>query len=909
MRAYIHSRLTSDHSSEGFAASGPFAPAGTPAVYAPDLSIEPIHIDLQLDVEIPSRTLKAIVTHTLRARASGSKTLRLNGVGFRDVVVSDPDGLHDLTHCYDGNEIVITWGKTFHTMEERRVAISYQVTNPTSGLYFSHPTDDNPKRPIWAGTDHETERARHWLATIDLPDCHPTVSFSIRHDAKLTALANGAPDGEPTKLPDGRVESRYKQHQPCPSYLTCFAVGDFISYDDGKLERKDDSDISFRYFTTKDHKPADLQRAFGRSREMMEWMQGKLGMQFPYAKYWQFAVLGIGGAMENISLVSWEDMFVLDETAASEWEWQVDQINLHEMAHTWFGDTIICRDYAHAWLKESWAVYMETLWLEDRRTREEANWNLWNDAVAYFDEADSRYSRPIMTRSFEASWDMYDRHLYPGGAVRIHTLRNEIGDVAFFRGVMEYVRRYTFKSVETDDFRRTLEDVTGRSLAKYFDQWFMTAGYPKVKVGFNWDAARRIGTFTVEQSHEGAADKNNTTTFQFKTDLGWTIGGKTFTMPIEVTSPRHEFTVRMDSDPEMVRFDPNWRAVHKLEFNPGLPRLKNQITGAVDPTGRILAAQELAKIGSPEAVEAILEAWKAEDFWGTRNALAKALKTAGSLRAVEALAEMVAEETDPMCMESLFRTAGSLRDRKIADALRARVEAGDLPYRAMGAACEMLGDQRTPDTFGLLTSIAGIPVKHAGFANAGAIRGIGNLRSEAAAEWLLAHAPLGQMHERVRPALMGALASIADHVGKAIRARIVETLTDHLRDPQVRVAKAAAGALAQCRAGEAAGAIRALAAPLSNQERLALNRLAKAASRPEDPKVSGLQKQLEEMAEKLRKLEAKLDKPTELKEEPAAAEAASKADGKATAAKAPAKKATAKKAPAKKTASKTGRKK
>jgi aminopeptidase N len=324
MRAYIQSRLTADHSTEGLVSSAPFSAPGTLPVYAPDLSIEPIHLDLQLDVDVPNQTLKAIVTHTVRARAGGPKTLKLNGIGFQDVVVSDPDGAHEVVHSYDGSEIKITWDRAFRSMEERRVTISYVVVKPSSGLYFSMPSDDNPNRPTWAGTDHETERARHWLATIDLPDCHPTVAFTIRHDASLIALANGAPEGEPVELPDGRKESRYLQHQPCPSYLTCFAVGDFISYDDGKLERENDSDISFRYFTTKDHQPADLQRAFGRSKEMMEWMQTKVGMQFPYAKYWQFAVLGIGGAMENISLVSWEDMFVLDETIAKEWEWQVD---------------------------------------------------------------------------------------------------------------------------------------------------------------------------------------------------------------------------------------------------------------------------------------------------------------------------------------------------------------------------------------------------------------------------------------------------------------------------------------------------------------------------------------------------------------------------------------------------------
>ena len=94
---------------------------------------------------------------------------------------------------------------------------------------------------------------------------------------------------------------------------------------------------------------------------MLDWMTGFLDSTYPYPKYFQVAVPGIGGAMENISLVSWDDSWLVDERAHAEFGWLVDVINLHEMAHTWFGDVVVCRDFAHSWLKESWATYMESI--------------------------------------------------------------------------------------------------------------------------------------------------------------------------------------------------------------------------------------------------------------------------------------------------------------------------------------------------------------------------------------------------------------------------------------------------------------------------------------------------------------------------------------------------------------------
>jgi aminopeptidase N len=64
--------------------------------------------------------------------------------------------------------------------------------------------------------------------------------------------------------------------------------------------------------------------------------------------------------MENISLVTWVDLFIQDEILASERKHVTDLVNVHEMSHTYFGDLLVIRHFEHAWLKESWATYMES---------------------------------------------------------------------------------------------------------------------------------------------------------------------------------------------------------------------------------------------------------------------------------------------------------------------------------------------------------------------------------------------------------------------------------------------------------------------------------------------------------------------------------------------------------------------
>ena len=70
------------------------------------------------------------------------------------------------------------------------------------------------------------------------------------------------------------------------------------------------------YFAPRAFSEDNLRRSFGRTGRMLDWMTRKLDMPFPFPKYYQVAATGAGGAMENISLVVWDDRFVLDATLA-----------------------------------------------------------------------------------------------------------------------------------------------------------------------------------------------------------------------------------------------------------------------------------------------------------------------------------------------------------------------------------------------------------------------------------------------------------------------------------------------------------------------------------------------------------------------------------------------------------------
>ncbi len=830
-----------------------FTLPGAERHYPPDLGLDPIHLDIDLVLDLEAGSAAGTATTVVVARRAFEEKLVLHAVALEDVQVRDPDG-HALSYDYDGYELAVSWKQPFTRGERRRVAVSYRVVRPTAGLYFSSPSAETPDAPWYAATDHETERARHWLPCIDLPNARPRLDFHLSAPERFTILANGELVAESTDG-TGVKTAHWRLDFPCPSYLTAFAIGDFVRADDGEVDG-----VPIAYFTTQPRTQEDLFRSFGRTGAMLEWLNERLGTPYPFPKYYQIALPGFSGAMENISLVSWDGALVMDEKLASEWTRLLDEINVHEMAHAWFGDAIVCRDYAHAWLKESWATYIQQVWFEENVGEDERQYQYWRDANTYFAEADGRYKRPIVTREFNSSWNMYDTHLYQGGACRLHTLRCELGDEDFWAGVRDYVADNMGGVVETDDFRRSLEKRSGRSLGKLFDMWFHSPGYPKLKVEFEYDAKRGEGRWVIEQKQIDA--KADVPAFELRTEVGWTVDGQTHTAPAIVSGRKTTVIAPMEKKPDIVRFDPRHLVLHSLDFNPGGAWLRRQLVEASDVIGRIQAGRELAKTGTRANVEAIRQAYVHEPFWGVRVAWAQALSTSGGLAAIETLAEWIGAEQEELVLAPLIRAAGAYRDPRVGEAIVARLDAlGGLPYHATAAAMEALGNQGEAAPF---ERIAEALTTHSfeGFVQAGAVRALARSPHAGALEVLIGAAANSSSPRRARHAAAIALGEYAGRLPahSAERARAEEKLRDLLRDPVEHVRFAAVAGLEAMGASGATDALGAFRAPLAHQDQIRVDRALSRIRKGDSPKITALEKQVDELRDDLRTLEDKVGK-------------------------------------------------
>jgi aminopeptidase N len=824
------------------AAAAGFAPPGAEDHYPPDLRLEPVHLDLSIVVDVPARRVDVDLRLRVRAKVAAARTLELDGIDFTNLQAELPEGGRV---DYDGTRVSLSWDRAFNAAEEREARLTYTVVNPASGVLFSAPDSVYPDAPTFAVTDHETERARYWLASVDHPSARPTLDIHLRADERFTLLANGAATGE-QRHDDGTRTAHFSQREPCPSYLTCFAVGDFVRWEGG-----DFSGLPIAAFATRAFEVEHLERSFRRTRDMLAFLTSRLG-PYPFAKYYQFAVEGIGGAMENISLVSWDDRFLLDPVLETEERQLFDVINVHEMAHSWFGDRVVCRDFAHSWLKEGWATYMEACWLEESGGPDALAYELWAQADVYFAEADEKYRRPIVTRKYDSSFDLFDGHLYPGASLRIHMLRRMLGDEVFWPAVREYLETYAGKLVETDDFRRVLEVRSGLSLQRFFDQWFYGTGYPDLEVTFRHDAETREGTFEIVQKQ--LDEKTGAGAFSFELVLAFGEEGLLAHKTVQISGKRTTSVVSMERAPEVLRVDPDGRLLHRLEFNPGNVRLVRQL-GAKDVRGRIQAGLSLVQYGGRQGVEAVANAFEKEPHFGVRVKWVEALGKASSEAALDALCRIAGTHGDPKSLNAVFRALGKYRDARVIEVLEARLDS-PLPYRAAEAALEALGAQREAAPLPRLLAAAE-QTGFGGFVQAGALRALGGSRRAEVLDVLIRALARGGVPNRVRHAAAEGLGALAATLSDRARERAIEALVSALRDPVPKVQLAAAHALGQAKAKSALGALAALGRRLPAQDASRVRRVLRDIRGVGGE--SARSRELEQLEERVRKLTGKVE--------------------------------------------------
>ncbi|MEI6535080.1 MAG: HEAT repeat domain-containing protein, partial [Verrucomicrobiaceae bacterium] len=111
---------------------------------------------------------------------------------------------------------------------------------------------------------------------------------------------------------------------------------------------------------------------------------------------------------------------------------------------------------------------------------------------------------------------------------------------------------------------------------------------------------------------------------------------------VVVSKTEEDFHFPLSAAPELVRIDPDYTLLAKLDFQTPPDMLKRQLKS--DMIGRLLAVQLLAKKKDAETVKQLAEVVNGDAFHAVRSEAAKALKTISTPEARTALAQSLHQE-------------------------------------------------------------------------------------------------------------------------------------------------------------------------------------------------------------------------------------------------------------------------
>jgi len=855
----------------------PFALAGSTRHFERDrpFAVEHLSLDVTLDLDAKRVTGKARLS--VRRVDPAATELPLDAIGFELASVT-LDGAR-AAHTYDGRvlRVALPVGRDSAALE-----IAYSAT-PRRGMYFLEPDEHVRDRPRQVWTQCQEEDARHWLPCHDAPHVKMTTEVVVTVPNGFTVLSNGALVDKTTPSA-GPWRFHWKMDQPHPSYLITLVAGEFA-----EIEARA-GDVPLTYLVPKGRE-VDGERTFKNTPEMVAYFGELTGVPYPWNKYAQVVVSDfIFGGMENTTATTMYEHILLDERAAL--DVTSDDLIAHELAHQWFGDYVTCRDWSEGWLNEGFATFMEHVWREKKLGRDEYDMGVKTDLDAYLGEAVGRYRRPVVCQAYDAPLDLFDRHLYEKGGLVLHTLRVELGDAMFWRGVGKYLKRHANGSVETRDLMRALEEVSGRSLGKHFDQWIMRPGHPELEITLTWD--KKILTATVKQTHATSDDVPSV----FEAPLVLDVAAADGTIRREslwLSQRSESFAIAAEVRPAFVVIDPDLRLLADVTSKVPNDMLRAQLLKAPTARGRWLAASALAHSDDPVSIAALAERLAdGAEFWGVRAAAAEAL---GALRAREGFDALAkhADTEHPKVRRAIAAALGRFRTTAAVDALRPRA-LRDPSYLVEGEAARALGRTRQPQAFESLVDLLDRP-SWADVVRVGAIDGLAALRDDRATPHVLARTRYGHATRARQASIMAVPKLMSDRRGREALEDLLDDRDPHLRVDVVR-------ALAEYGDVKARGALRArLAVDLDPRVRRRLKEVLRDLGGEGKKAVEQLREELDrtlneqaELKGRVAQLEARLNEATSSSANGAKAASPSAAAPKPDAAK---KKAASKATPAK----------
>jgi len=652
---------------------------------------------------------KAWITLKPHFYATDSLTLDAKGMELKKVAIQKGTQQIPLKYEYDDFNIRIHLDRTYKASESYIIYIDY-IAKPDEfeekyakgdalgikGMFFINPRGEEKDKPTQIWTQGETESNSAWFPTIDKTNQKLTDEISVTVADKFVTLSNGRLASQ-KKNADGTRTDTWKMELPHSPYLFFLGVGEYAVVKDHWKGKEVNYYVEPEYASV-------AKKIFGNTPEMMSFFSRITGVDFPWVKYSQITGRDfVAGAMENTTATLHQESAQQDARELVDgniWEGTI----AHELFHQWFGDYVTTESWSNITVNESFANFSETLWDEYKYGKDAGDATNYNSMFGYLQSGSEK--KDLVRFYYSDKEDVFDAVSYNKGGRVLNMLRYFLGDSAFFKGLNNYLTTNKFKNGEAHQLRLALEEVSGRDLNWYFNQWYFGSGHPNVTIDYQYDD--QAGKVMVIMKQTQTSGKI------FKLPLAIDVynGSNKTRYNVWAQNAVDTFTFNYSKRPDLVNVDAEKIMLWTKKDNKSLENYIHQYTYAGNYNDRREAIEYAAtKLDDPKAVALIGTAMN-DRYQGLRQLAISKVKISNenmSKTAEPILLDLAKKDKYALVRAAAIQKLGEYKKKDYAEMFKTAT--ADSSYTVAGNALEALQKVSPADATPIIKRFADQPLK------------------------------------------------------------------------------------------------------------------------------------------------------------------------------------------------------
>ncbi|MBC5841972.1 M1 family metallopeptidase [Flavobacterium sp. F-380] len=323
---------------------------------------------------------------------------------------------------------------------------------PQKALYFLGSEEKNDTQ-IW--TQGQGRYTSNWFPSFDDVNEKLIFNLSIIYDSRYQVISNGQLVQK--SIQDDETIWEFKMKNPMSSYLLMLAIG---KYQVTHLQAKSGVPIEL-YIEEEDQR--NWESSYQHSATIFNFMEKKIGVKYPWNVYKQVPVRDfLYAGMENTSATIFSRRYIVDKIGFEDRSYT--SVDAHELAHQWFGDLITAKSGKDHWLQEGFATYYALL-AEKEIKGEDYFYAKLHESAQQIKFASRTDSIPILNEK-ASSLSFYQK-----GAWALFVIHESLGDKVFKKVIKNYLKRYAFQNVETQDLFNEIHKLSNFDTTNFSKVW------------------------------------------------------------------------------------------------------------------------------------------------------------------------------------------------------------------------------------------------------------------------------------------------------------------------------------------------------------------------------------------------------------------------------------------------------